>query len=430
MKPILALLKKNLVSVICGVIVIASVILCYYPTADWYDSPDLDPLTQQPKALLEKLQARKSVAVSIDALLAKKRTLPLVDETGGDPPPLNHFPNDAIISKAKDLFADMKTNCDSLKTDFDALNQHTLLMDGELPDPPTAVRIQFLEDYLGNALDGAKSPAVFILGKILNAGWPLSDSEIAADDDAKKLSLENQVHMIGGKQDPIALKKVQDDWIKEKPAFELDQQLSAATNHGIYVKPSMLNIPLITQNVIPRPYDIWTAQMQLWIEQDIATGILHANSDPGSNQIKNDIQQAPIKQWVSIAFPSPLYVTAGAPVADTAKPPDTPTAAVTGRVCTGLYDTIHVNIQLDIDESKIHQVLASLTDRQLLTITRFDIAPIDGPQMMLQNFVYGNRPCVRVNIELEDMFLRSWIDQYKTAAVKAAIDAGMDPVAG
>ena len=125
-QPILKFLKKNLVSVICGVVAIASVILSFYPVANWYDSPDTDPTTLEYKALLEKLQDRAAVAGKINTLLTQKRTLPLVDENGGDPPALTHFPNDDIITRAEGLFADMKTNCDSLKTEFDKLNRHAL----------------------------------------------------------------------------------------------------------------------------------------------------------------------------------------------------------------------------------------------------------------------------------------------------------------
>ena len=78
---------------------------------------------------------------------------------------------------------------------------------------------------------------------MLNAGWPLTDTQITAADDAKKAANEATIPLIAGKQDPAQLKAVDEKWLKDKPAYELNQQLAVATNHGVYVKPGMLNNP-------------------------------------------------------------------------------------------------------------------------------------------------------------------------------------------
>jgi hypothetical protein len=110
-------------------------------------------------------------------------------------------------------------------------------------------------------------------------------------------------------------------------------------------------------------------------------------------------------------------------------PTDTPTAFITGRVCGGMYDVVHVTIQLDIDEAKLEQVLNGLTSKRLLTITRVEVTPIDGPDELFHDFIYGNQACVHLTIDLEDLFLRSWIDKYKPAGINAAISAGREPAA-
>jgi hypothetical protein len=427
MKRILEILKKNLISVICGVLAVAAVVLSFYPTASWYDNPTAVP--GQTTGLVQELNAEVQKATAIVTLKNKDRTLPLLGPTG-EPAPLKHFPNKDIIEKAKGYFADMKANCDTLKLDFDKLNSHDLLVPETLPNPDTNARVKFREAYLA----GKAAPSTVVLAGMLNSGWPLSSAEIAAADDTeKKNNYDSQVHLVNGKPDPDDVKRVEKAWSLAKPQFELGKQVDVASHQSIYVNPTMLNNALIygRPTETPSAYAIWTAQLENWIEQDIANGIIHADTDPGTNQIPPDIRQAAVKQWVSLTIPATIHAFGAAPGDANPSNPlgDAPNLSITGRACNGMYDVVHVTIQLDIDESRIQQVLCNLTAHQLLTVTHVDVTPLDGPKLLMDNFIYGTQPCVRLTIDLEDLFMRSWIDKYKPAGVNTAINGGKEPTA-
>src|SRR5687768_16916548 len=85
------IVKKNILSIICGVIVLLAIIASVYPLGGYIEELD------------GKLKARQAVASEVDGMATKQRQLPVVDPDTTETQPLTTFPNDAIIKKGDEV---------------------------------------------------------------------------------------------------------------------------------------------------------------------------------------------------------------------------------------------------------------------------------------------------------------------------------------
>src|SRR5437773_711728 len=83
------LVKKNLISIILGIVAILAVVANFYPMTGMYAE------------LKGKAEARARIDGELKNLLKKPRTLPALTE-GGQPQPLNAFPTQRIIDLGKE----------------------------------------------------------------------------------------------------------------------------------------------------------------------------------------------------------------------------------------------------------------------------------------------------------------------------------------
>jgi len=180
------LVKKNLVSIICGVIAIVAVVVYFFPVGGWY--------TDFEARLTERVTEGKRA----DTALSTHFDLPVI--VGDKPEPLTKFPNDAIIEQGKRKMGEVHAKSGEALAFVVDLNRqnHELLVPAALPDKPnngvalnqfkdefTRVMTPGLKPTTRPAGPGGATGPQNLMDDILHAVAPPTDQEI----DAAKMKL-------------------------------------------------------------------------------------------------------------------------------------------------------------------------------------------------------------------------------------------------
>lgn len=99
------IVKKNLISIICGVVALAAIVSAFYPLGGMWST------------LQSNAQSRAGVFTEVKNLMNKDRTLPVVNASGGEAQKLQLnsqplFPNPNVIEAAKTQLGIVKDNSD------------------------------------------------------------------------------------------------------------------------------------------------------------------------------------------------------------------------------------------------------------------------------------------------------------------------------
>lgn len=398
------IVKKNILSILCGVVALVGVIAWFFPIGGMYDN--LEKKVEESASKYDQLEGlRKASRV--------KPTLVLDSDTG--PEPLGRFPNEKTIEagrKATEALAEQSSKMLGTVTE---LNIHVPLTPGSLPRPQAQARLDFTYQYrdvlgLGEEGWGFGIPAE------LNATTPPSEEQIEAKAEqlwATKYAV--QVVEIGGQNN---LSQIEDQFLAEVKGLPDQEREQAALKHKVYLNENALPVsPDIVAGQNPTAEEIWFAQTALWITEDVAEAIKSANSKA------SNITDAPIKHLVAIQVPFGIeqYVMAGGKASgagnagaatiavDDNGAPIVWSASPTGRVCNDLYDVIHFGLVLRVEARKVPQVLAELERNKLITVLQANVIAIDAQAERKQNgYVYGNEAVVEIQLKCEALFLRSW----------------------
>src|SRR5438105_4758149 len=131
------IVKKNIFSIICGVIAIAAVVAAFIPLGGMIAADQTD------------LQKDKQTYDAMNGLLHKTRQLPSVDPDKPEQEALPaSFPGPEIIKQGQGIVAEMKKESEAMRDAAVAMNKHELLVPSSLPNPPMqAQQMQFRDRY-------------------------------------------------------------------------------------------------------------------------------------------------------------------------------------------------------------------------------------------------------------------------------------------
>jgi hypothetical protein len=396
----LAIVRKNLLSIICGFVALLAMIALYYPLSGMRDR------------FRAELTARALAFNQAKQLLASKRVLPIVDVTETEPTPLSTFPNAKIIEAATQARDTVQHQSDQMMEKAIELNQagHALLLAPDvLPNPGDRV-FNYRTAYLKQVQEGL--PAM--LGAVMP---PNQDTIKKKLDELHKTEVDDRVFQIGG----VDANRTSLEADFQEMAAKLPDQLreQSATQNKLYMDPnSALTINHIMTDPIarPTPRDIWYAQLALWIQQDVAASIIAANSIIPNSNILNDA----VKRIVAISIPegATAYLqnsaAVGGPGAGPAPGDDSSadvrdfTKSPTGHVCNDLCDAVTFSLVLEADQRQIPTILHELQKDKLMTVLTVDISSIDAAEADAQGFIYGTAPMVKLSLNCETLFLRKW----------------------
>lgn len=395
------IVKKNALSIACGVIALIAIIAIFYP------------LSSQLETLQTDLQSRASVYQSLQSLRTKSRTLPVVNPQNPNPPPLDRFPNQQLIKEGQAIPAAFVQQAAEIEKAARKMNEHELLVPGSLPMPASETyAFRFRDDYRDMINNG--------IAKIMNAGHPPTPDEIAA----AQQKLYNDVYkpqlvIVNGQarnQETVNAQFQADSAQVPKQQTEL-----VAKTHMVYMDLTALTpSPAPTLSVtpqasgggaagVPTPTDMWYAQLGVWIDQDVAKAIARTNEG-----FKN-VTQAPVKRLIKIGIDQRPYIlpptyAPGTPITGDPKAavPKDFNASPTGRECNPMYDVVDFNLTVNVEADKIPWLLSELSDRQFITVLKADVKPVDSALDQTQGYIYGTKPVAQVNLVCEEIFLHDW----------------------
>jgi hypothetical protein len=389
----LTIIKKNLLSIICGVIALLAMISLLYP---------LSGMRTKFKAELAERAKNYGRAQS---LLREQRFLPVV-QVGAEPEELTQFPTNQVIDAGKAATATVHDQSDQLMLKAIALNQsnHDLLFSPDiLPNPGDHVF-----DYRSAYLDQVQKQIPLALGGVMPPNTEEINRKIA---ELHQSEVEDKIVKVG--QVELNRKELEDAFDEMKAKLPDQLRRDSATKNKLYIDPTALSINSImtNQNAKPTPADVWYAQLSLWIEQDVARAIIAANNNVPQSNIQNDA----VKRLVELKVPGDVNVyiqsATAAPASDDPNAAGDPrdfNKSPTGHVCNDLYDVVQSNLVVEVDQRQIPIILRELQRDKLTTVLGVEIAPVDSVAADAQGFMYGTAPVVQLSISLESLYMRKW----------------------
>lgn len=442
------IVKKNIVSIICGVVALLAVIAVAWPIGGMYADAT------------KQLDERKKVYDRVDALRKKPRAWPAIDWESSTQEPLKRFPNDVIIKEGERVRGAVHEQAEQVVQDTVRDNRHEPLVPGILPNPGDR-RFEFQRAYLAQIQgpQAAVPPGQFVpngfaplaagatglppasrdqglIAKSLEAVLPPDDAEVTAESlriwkekyDPKLININNQF---------VNLQAVTTDWQAE--CDKLAEKLSSerAEKYRMYIDAGAL-VPspeMLTPGQAPSVENIWYAQNMLWVQQDVTRAIKEINKSA------KNVKDSPVKQLVRLEIPAgPAQYVTSTPIAGGAMPaaapvsgaPDAPIGKAydrtpTGRVSNNLYDVVGFTLVINVDARQIPMILAELQRGRLITIYQADTTVVDSQAAYEESgYVYGPAPVVTLTLKGEELFLRDWTLKLMPESVKTAL--GIVPV--
>jgi hypothetical protein len=432
------IVKKNLISILCGVVALIAIVALFWPTGGYQEQ------------LQAELNQRKQTETSLQQLLRQPRRLPIVQPGQSEQAPLKQFPSETIIKQGEAAQQEVKTEAARMLKTAVEINRHQPLVEGSLPNPRTTDQFRFTGDYvrrLNVPLIGSKDAApphypLSVQQQILNGGQPPTKEEVDAA--AKEMwdtkYEQRRATYSNGQTNEAELKGQYDQEVAKLPE-QMKQRV--ATTHKMYVDPDALDYSPALQSAAQMgrpatPADIWFAQMGLWIEEDVAKAIANSNASA------KNVLDAPVKRLIKIELPrvdknfQDFYVFAthtapGAGNAEAPPPPAEPGALVasvspTGRVSNPLYDVVAFTVVMDVDAAKVPTVLQELMRNQFIYVRQTDVSNVDSVAEQAMGYLYGDAPVAQLTLKCEAIFLRDWTKDLMPASVQQAL--GIVPAAG
>jgi hypothetical protein len=412
------IVKKNIFSIILGVIAIAAVVANFYPMSGKYEE------------LKNTAQARAQVDQDLKSLLNKPRNLPVMTE-GGQPQPLGHFPTQKIIDAGKKATEDIAKGSQALLDNVVKLNTHEPLVARSLPgvlgDPVPAG--EFARRYV--QLTGMVNPdtrKASIAGQY-RLGIPPSEQEITRASELKRQEVTNDTKRIDAQGNIVNQQEIDANVASVLNGFADQLRADVAKNSMVYVNPDAITIaPNVgVVGTPPDPTVIWWAQVGLWVQDDLLKAVQEINTEARSDGSKpTNVTEAPIKRILKITVPPAFVgVTPMQPGQNAQPDPNAPSAPVadpnaavtkntaaspTGRVNNGLFDVMQYDVDMDVEADQVPIILERLSRGRLIdviqvtSITALDTAPL----AQAYGYFYGNKPVVNLRFRCEELFMRKW----------------------
>ena len=396
------IVKKHMLSVICGVVALVAVVLAFWPLGSMKETAQA------------QLETRASLYSQIQTLRNSQHRLPVVDMGTAEAPLLPGFPNESAITKAKTLAGKLLAQRDAVLLAAQESNRRELLVPQSLPDPKGTTAFEFKDRYL-------RTIATF--PKDLGAGQPPT----AADIDAAKAALwdtqyQPNILSANGVVDPISSADKKKEFDREVLDLPAKEKYRRAEQIKVYLAPDAVQAATGIATMggqAPSRKIIWYAQLTLWLQKDIAAAITAANAPHRS------VVVAPVKNWISLrvdpyrrepaaAGAGGIYSGGFGGAAAAAAPAVAGDLrfdlSPTGRVCNPLYDVVPFTLVVDVQANDISMFLQELGRNRLITPISVNIQSLDANTLLASplNFVYGSEPVARVTISAEALYLRSW----------------------
>ncbi len=425
------IVKKNLVSIICGAVVLIAIGATFWPIAGWFED------------LRTKASARGSVYNQLRELLNKERHLPIISlQEGAVAEKLEQFPTEKVIAMGNKVKEDMAAEAKAMYQEAVALNRQgkdDKLVKGVLPQPErrqnaTALQTKFVKDYRSHMdYSNPAARATSMPVQIMSSGMKPTEEEITR----KRKDIERYYMSTELARDPKTNKPLNEPEVRAKIRAAQDtapnqMRVEAARACAVYVDPESFDTPswMTSTGGNPSFPQIFWAQICLWLQEDICRAIKDANGNATT------VTDATVKRLIKMDLPDDFTkqgTTTGADQSDPAYSAPSGTADLsqplqkdfgvspTGRYSNPLYDVMTFKLSLHVDADRVPAVLQALSKNRFITVHDVNISAVDSGKAQADGYDYGTRPVVQLDMQCEALFMRDWTTKYMPPVVKTRL---------
>lgn len=397
--------------------------------------------------------------------------------------------NPAVIEVLGGIYNDLNRESESIFAAALAINQasHSPMMPGLFPDTPNDKKFQARTVYgrLLSAMVGTREWAnevaqtTGVAVPYLNARPPLQRDYLQSLLDQQMDAMTRGDGLAGA----ISEAKLEQQQ-KEQQRELINELLRHAQGINLYADPELGNMlapnpafPLQIASLgstadSPTPSQLWEAQLELWILQDLVEAIYLANDVANEREhlniegkpVPSSVLNAPVKRLLR-AEVLPGYVglhnlggvqsiggtattsrgataTAGVgggagyppPVGGkTDQPRETKLSenfviAPTGRSSNALYDVRHARLLAHVDYQRLPELLNAIGSVNLMTVLNMKVNAVDEYELLNELYMYGQGDVVEVEMIVETLWLRDWTSKLMPEDVKIYVGL-LDPPA-
>ncbi len=165
----------------------------------------------------------------------------------------------------------------------------------------------------------------------------------------------------------------------------------------------------------------WDWQHAYWVHQDVIAAIVLANN---SSRGWRTIIDAPVKRLLRVSVDAMALDTVTTGSLSEALPRDfkvSPTGRIGGNP---LYDTRVAHVEMIVDASSINTVISAFSNTNFMGVLGMDIVWLEGRADLPKGFDYGDRAVARMTMDIETVWIRSWLEPLMPPEVKA--DMGIE----
>lgn len=436
------IVKKHILNIICGVVAIVALVALVWPISGWYS----DLQTQAAGA--------SKVSSDINSLISASRVKPIFSDNaaqGAKGEPLGRFPNREVIDEANQKMTAVKEQAEQTRQAAIEINRHghDLLYYAALPAPGLNDGFTFASQYNAVMTPGAggklvpsdpsnpKSVPENIPDGILHSVAPPTDPQIM--EGLKNLWNDKYAQLLYTQQDPntgqvieINKPRIIEQFYNENKDYANKYRHEIARKAAVYLEQGALTqAPHMNleaeRGVAPSAETIWYAQMNVWVQQDIARAIAEMNTfrdraDPARTRPSTGIYESRVKHLKSVTLGAgfDMYYTQASAMGAAAPADETAAAAAqtaqpkvykespTGRACGPMYDVVHSTVTAVVAENAVEDFIRTLQSGRMVTVLNVEKKNLDGALAADQGYDYGPAPVVQVKIKCEHLFMRDW----------------------
>lgn len=185
-------------------------------------------------------------------------------------------------------------------------------------------------------------------------------------------------------------------------------------------RKAVLPHPMVNKDDTPDEIQIWHAQMTLWIQQDLISGLVRLNEARARKLVAEGreadvwVAHMPVKRLEVLAIRGRLGRGGGSNQRVRFG------ESFTGQENDKTKFIVPLQLQLVIEEASLMQVVDSLCEAGYYTPTRIDYRMVP-PNPLQTEYIYGEDPVIQLTIDLEGYFFRDVFEDWIPESLKEAL---------
>lgn len=192
-----------------------------------------------------------------------------------------------------------------------------------------------------------------------------------------------------------------------------------------------------------RPYNFFVYQWDLWLLSDMFSAVGLANR--GADGRLTSVDQSTVKRIVSMELTEPKGLFEGgtidpslgmqAPVPTAAVPGMVPTDPTFGLTARGMgewntfYDLRNSAMTCIVASRRLPDFFSAIERTNFMTVTSIDVSEVNAWEELKQGYYYGADHVVKVRVEIESVWLRSWMTKFMPLDVQGVLKVPGAPAA-